>query len=58
MAFVQITIMKGHACAGGGRLGLDEIRMFVDAVSGLCNLMFHFWNAGDRQTKTRDVSLK
>lgn len=26
MAFVPITIMKGHACAGGGRLGLDEIR--------------------------------
>lgn len=39
------------------RIGQDQV-MFLDVVLKLRDFIFRFWNAGNHQTKTCNVSLK
>lgn len=40
------------------QIGLDKIKSCLWMLLRLWDFIFRFWNAGNRQTKTWDVSLK
>lgn len=56
MVFIQITIMKGHACATRPEEAREDGVLLVEA--GLKSPDCLFWKDVDWQTKTRSVSLR
>lgn len=56
MAFIQITMMKGHACATSPRAAGEDGVLLAEAGVKSPDLLF--WKDVDGQTKTCSVSLK